>query len=89
MPFHLLQDRTLSRGIGGASPYFRERAFLGFRDVNLTRAYSITLLIAEPSPDNIDLPSLLGRDVTRHWYMRYDPANSRIECDVNPADYTL
>ena len=89
MPFDQLGNRRISRGIGGSSSYFVEPAILAFVDRPQTRLYEVELLIAEPHEGNEGLPSLLGRDVINHWYMQYDPADSRLECTVRYADYTL
>ena len=89
MPFDQLGNRIVSRGIGGSSSYFVEPAILAFADKPQTRLYELELLIAEPQDGNSGLPSLLGRDVINHWHMQYDPTNSRLECRVRYADYTL
>ena len=89
VPFDQLGNRADSRGIGGISSYFRERALLVFDDDAQSRIYDIELRIAEPNDNNRGLPSLLGRNVINHWYMQYDPTNARLERAVRYADYTL
>ena len=69
--------------------YFREPAFLSFSDGSLSRVYAVQLLIAEPGESNAGLPSLLGRNIINHWYVRYDPTNDMLECSVRHADYTF
>ena len=89
IPFDHLGNRTDSRGIGGTSSYFREPALLIFDDDSQLRVYDVELRIAEPNDNNQRLPSLLGRNIINHWFMQYDPTNSRLECAVHYADYTL
>ena len=89
VPFEQLRDRGLSRGIGGASPYFQEPATLSFPDGIAARIYQVGLLIAEPDETNRNLPSLLGRNIVNHWYVEYDPASGRLECAVRYADRTI
>ena len=89
IPLDQLENRTNSRGIGGTSSYFREPALLVFDDDSQLRIYEVELRIAEPNDNNQRLPSLLGRNVVNHWYMEYDPTNSRLDCIVRYANYTL
>ncbi len=89
MSFDQLGNMRTSSGVGGSSSYFREPTILAFADKPQTRAYELDLLIAEPHGSNEKLPSLLGGDVINHWNMLYDPENSRLECAVRFADYTL
>ena len=89
IPFRRLGNMMSSRGVGGSSSYFSEPATLSFSDQSYTRLYAVGLLIAEPHGGNRGLPSLLGRDVINHWYMQYDPMNSKLEFTVRHTDYTL
>jgi hypothetical protein len=91
IPFNLLRNRTMSHGIGGSSPYFHELAELAFPNASETTfyCYRVNLQIAEPSETNTGLPSLLGRDVFNHWYMRFDPPNLRLDFEVRHADYIV
>ena len=84
-----LGGSTESRGIGGASLYYREPSLLLFDDRSYTRVYAVELLIAEPHGGSESLPSLLGRDVINHWRTEYDPTNSILACTVRHADYSL
>ena len=89
IPFSHLGNRNLSRGVGGRSAYFREPAFLSFRDGDLVRIYEVGLLIADPNESDENLPSLLGWNVINHWYMEYDPSQGRPEFTVHHADQTI
>ncbi len=89
VPFGELGNRQRARGVGGSSAYFRELAILLFDDDVRIRGYSLELLIAEPNRDNERLPSLLGRDVFDCWAIQYDLMNSKLECAVHYADFTL
>ena len=74
--------------MGGSSHYFSEPALISFPDDALVRLYEIDLFIAQPSDANAGLPSLLGRDIINHWYMRYDPPNGRLDFSVRYPDYS-
>ena len=93
VPFGQLENPVPSRGVGGSAYYFVEPAIIYFLDLvadkPLMRAYSIEMLIAEPSEDNETLPSLLGRDITDNWSIQYDPTDSVIACTVRSADVTF
>ena len=89
VPFSTLRSRTYTRGIGGASRYFRETAITSFSDGSQTRYYVVELHIAEPNESNENLPSLLGRNIINKWYMQYDPANDRLEFTARHADHTI
>ena len=89
IPFNALRSRTYTRGIGGASRYFRETAIISFSDGPHTRYYVVELHIAEPNEANENLPSLLGRNIINKWYMQYDPANDKLDCTVRYADHTI
>ena len=88
IPFDELGNRVGYLGIGGSSAYFRESANLLFEDDSYLQIYRLDLLIAAPTENNRDLPSLLGRDVLNRWRMDYDPADRRLECTVRSADHT-
>ena len=89
IPFRRLRNPRNSRGVGGASPYFREPAYLLFTDGDLTRIYSVELLIAEPSESNLRLPSLLGRNIMNNWRSVFDPAIGVLEFAPRRADRTI
>ena len=79
-----LTGRRPAYGVGGQSVAFQEHAHLLFHDeVTLEwYDYPILLVIAEPSRHNHRYPSLLGRDVLRHWRTVYDPTNGVAEFHV-------
>lgn len=93
VPFGKLGNPKRSRGIGGSARSFGELAIIYFLDIvadkTLMRAYVLEMNIAEPAEVNEALPSLLGRDITNHWSIQYDPTASVIDCTVRSADYTL
>ena len=89
LPFDSLGSRIYTRGVGGASWYFRETAVLSFSDGSRSRYYAVDLHIADPNESNESLPSLLGRNIINNWYMQYDPANGRLEFTVRHAGYTI
>ena len=89
--FDLLQDRVTSRGIGGSTTYFQEPAIMMFTDHMTRRYYGYRTSVNIAKPENVSgrLPSLLGRDVIRRWWMDYDPTNDRLEFTVRDADFAL
>ena len=89
VPFSQLGDRRFSRGVGGWSAYFREPAFLSFRDGDLARIYEVGLLIVDPDESGENLHSLLGRYVLNHWHMEYDHSEGWLEFTVRPADRAI
>ena len=87
--FSQLGNRRQSRGIGGASQYFREPAIVSFEDGDLTRLYAVELLIAEPNESNHQLPSLLGRNIMNNWRAVFDPEIGVLEFAPRRADRTI
>jgi hypothetical protein len=69
-----LSGSAESIGIGGISRNFVEPATIIFseprRDLFI---YMIQLHICSPTPDIMDIPSLLGRDILDRWRMTYNP----------------
>ena len=88
LPFDELRNRSDVSGIGGNHSYYHEPAFVFFIDGTRLRLYRVTLSVAKPHKSVDPLPSLLGRDVLNHWYMRYDPTNDRLDFLVRYADFT-
>ena len=62
-------ERLRVHGIGGASTYRLIPGTLTFRnDASTTPLrYNTTLYVADPTDDNADIPSLLGRDILNYW----------------------
>ena len=89
IPFELLGNRIDYLGIGGTSAYFRETANLLFEDESYLRIYRLDLLIAAPTDNNRELPSLIGRDVLDRWRMDYHPTGGKLEWTVHDADHNL
>lgn len=88
IPFEQLENEIGYAGVGGSATYFREIANLLFEDDSRLRIYRLNLLIAAPTENNRELPSLLGRDVLNRWRLEYDPTNGSLECAVHDADHT-
>ena len=67
-------------GIGGTSRTFVEPAVAVFDEPGVAiYAYRIELEILAPGDDALaTAPSLLGRDILRHWLMRYSPPTNRL-----------
>ena len=82
--FSQLDYDASSRGIGGSAKAARRDAVILFQDGATQEWYEYRLLItiAEPSKNNRDYPSLLGRNVLRCWRTVYDPTNGILHFDV-------
>ena len=90
LDYNTLNAGVESRGVGGISRNFSEQAILAFSEPGrFIHVYVITLQIAPPSPDIIDIPSLLGRDVLDRWIMTYNPKGKRLTFKVLSADHTI
>ncbi len=77
-------------GIGGVTENFVEDAVVVFADgIKVIYGYTIQLGIAPPSPDIMDIPSLLGRDIIDHWRMIYNPTRRNLSFTVISADFQL
>lgn len=85
-----LRRAVESVGIGGSARTFVEEATLVFSEPGrFLYVYLIELRIAPPSPDIMDLPSLLGRDVLDCWRMTYDPGKGQLAFRVRSADQSI
>ena len=91
VPFERLGNLAASRGIGGQSAYFVERAVLSFRgaDGRPIYEYDVDLYIGRPEDVSNWLPSLLGQDVLKRWRMVHDPASDELEIQPRDADYII
>ena len=70
VPLHTLEYSKSSGGIGGSALYAEDTAAVLFRDTRVGwLAYQVNLQIAQPTDHNGAIPSLLGRDILRHWAM--------------------
>jgi len=72
------------RGIAlsGAAVVFPEpRKFL--------HLYLVDIVVAAPSNQIMQLPSLLGRDILDRWRMIYEPSRGRLTFDVRTADQRI
>lgn len=82
-----LSGEGRSVGVGGLSQTFSEPALLAFTGSDgRLYGYRLTLRIAPPGSEIGGLPSLLGRDITDRWSIRYAPRLSLLEADVLDAD---
>ena len=74
-------------GMGGLSTHFVENAILAFNDPGAyLYAYAIPLQIASPTPDIMDVPSLLGRDILDQWKITIDKSQQILEAEVITSD---
>ena len=63
IPYERLTGESSVQGIGGDALCYSEVAFLSFEDGASAAIHRVELLIAEPTPDNEWVPSLLGLDI--------------------------
>jgi hypothetical protein len=83
-----LANLTVATGLGGQSNLFIEPAIVAFLDSGARLCvYSIDLLLHEPAPATATLPSLLGRDILRHWIVVCDQPHGLLSADVVHTDY--
>jgi hypothetical protein len=72
-------DRLPMHGVGGISECYRWPAHYGFlHDDGTTQTIQGQILIAQMSPDNQTIESLLGWDVLQHFQISLDWAGRRI-----------
>ena len=91
IPFDRLGNPASSRGIGGRSDYFVERAVLSFRDASgrPIYEYDVNLYVGKPRDVSDRIPSLLGQDVLKRWCLVHDPAADVLEIQPRDADYVV
>lgn len=88
--FTALSGETESVGVGGISRDYVESAVLAFSEAKRgVYVYMIDLLISTPSPEIMDLPSLLGRDILHRWRMSYNFTRKSLLFEVLSADVVL
>ena len=86
----LTEDPRPSLGLGGTSYNYVEPVVVIFSEARkCIHVYYIDLIIIDPDPDLIDLPSLLGRDILNRWTMRYSPTSDRLTFKVVTADASI
>ncbi len=87
--YQRLKAGSESRGIGGVSKNYSEKAILAFTEPKRRIVdYVIDLQIARPSRENLDIPSLLGRDILDNWLMSYNAVRKRLSFRILKAGYT-
>ena len=91
IPYGLLESPAQVLGIGGASQYFREPAYLIFSNEagEPFYGYRIDVRIAAPTATNMAVPSLLGWDLLGRWGIDCDRALDRLRFMVRSADFTV
>ena len=88
--FTRLTRETESVGVGGITRNYLEEAIIVFSEPKrFLYIYMVDLELSPPSPDIMDLPSLLGREILDRWRMIYDPAKKRLSFEVRTADVVI
>ncbi len=89
LDYSLLDQETPVHGVGGTAMCYVERAVVMFNDDNEGLiAYLIQIRIMRPGQSSYvaGLPSLLGRDILRHWRMDFWPINQSLTFEVMDTD---
>ena len=89
VPYHRLRNPIYASGIGGDSKYYREPAVLFFTDGQLLRAYSVLILVADPTEHNDDLSSLLGQSMLQNWNVHHYRPSGRLSFGAKFATETF
>lgn len=90
MDYSALSDTSESVGVGGIVDNFVEPALIVFNEPGrMLYVYTIVVAIAPPSPDIMDLPSLLGRDILKQWRMVVEPHRDVLTFTVRTADVRI
>ncbi len=76
--FRFLRNPTTSEGIGGAAQGFNEAVILSFSDRSYIYSYLLNIEISAPTKHNHRFPSLLGRDVLKHWRFVMDATQGQV-----------
>ena len=90
LDYSQLTGSAESVGIGGVCHNWVEEAYIAFTEPSkCIYVYSIQIEIAELTTDNMDIPSLLGRDILDRWHMTYNPSKKSLLFEVVSADIVL
>ncbi len=91
IPYDLLESPGQVLGIGGASQYFREPAYLIFSNESEEPyyGYRVDVRVAAHTATNMAVPSLLGWDLLGRWRVDCDRAAARLQFTVHSADFTV
>ena len=85
-----LSDTSESVGVGGIAQNFVEPALVVFSEPGrMLYVYTVVVAIAPPSPDIMNLPSLLGRDILNQWRMVVEPHRDILTFTVRTADVRI
>ena len=87
--YDLLGDISETAGIGGISEYYREPAFVTFRDHDESnlQVYRMLIDIARPTQYNDSVPSLLGQVILKNWRVIHERFASELTFEVRLADF--
>ena len=77
-----LEYSSTNQGVGGMARYAQQSAYIFFHDSEGGWAsYTVDLQIAKLTPDNLEFPSLLGRDILSQLGMLYSPSRKVLSFD--------
>jgi hypothetical protein len=76
-----------SIGIGGRSTVYVVPAILMIpEEARIAHIYEFELRVAERRPELEKTPSLIGRDILRHWRLTFDWTRSRLSAEILHSD---
>ena len=80
--------RVVSQGVGGRAVSYIVPSCLVFFDPTERKlyGYALKMLVHQPGPEEISLPSLLGRDIIDRWHFDYDKPGKGLTAKVLSAD---
>jgi hypothetical protein len=78
-----IMDRAESHGVGGKSLDYAIDAIITIIDPGvMAYAWQIKLRVMAPHPAIEQAPSLLGRDILKHWRLIYEPSAGLLQAKV-------
>lgn len=93
LPYEQLENPASRVGLGGLTEIYEHDAVVAFAEPGVALyGYRINLGIVptELFKDvNASPPSLLGRDILRHWQMKSTPSTQELHFEVLSADHTM
>lgn len=83
----LISERAISHGVGGKSNDYVVEAVVSFTDPGvMAYGWLIKLRVMNPHAAIAQAPSLLGRDIIKHWRLIYEPSAAVLEAEVRYSD---
>lgn len=83
-----LSDPAEMIGVGGATLSYTEDAWVAFENGDNYAAYAVRLSIVRVGSNDplLPIPSLVGRNILRHWRIEYDQGANLLQCHPRFSD---